>query len=60
MAVPSRRDRMICNFMKIQRREWLKGVEIPDNNPKNPEDIKNLLDMWVKKKSKSNSEEEQE
>ena len=46
--------------MKIQRREWLKGVEIPDNNPKNPEDIKNLLDMWVKKKSKSNSEEKQE
>ena len=56
MAIPSRNDIMIKNLMK-RRRSKVKEVKI-ESKPKNPEDVKKLLEMWQKAKEKEQKKNE--
>ena len=47
MARPSRNDTMIKNLMK-RRRDKYKEVKTEESKPKDPEDVKKLLEMWQK------------
>ena len=49
MARPSRTDNMIKHLMS-NRKNKAKEIKDVEKKPKDPEDVKRLLEMWQKKK----------
>jgi len=48
MVVPSRRDTMIKNLIK-SRKGKIKAIEV-SNKPKDPEEVRMLIEMWENNK----------
>ena len=51
MATPSRRDQMIKNLMR-QRKNAIKEAKYEEPKEKDPEAVKNIIELWKKAKEK--------
>ncbi|MBI4159250.1 hypothetical protein HY500_03250 [Candidatus Woesearchaeota archaeon] len=51
MARPTRTDNLVKHLM-INRRGKTKEIKDVEKKPKDPEDVKRLLEMWQKNKKK--------
>lgn len=52
MATPSRRDEMIKNLMHQHRKKYQTGIESKEEKPKDPEAIKEIIELWKKSQEK--------